>query len=144
MLIRYELEEMIQICIILFTTSLAVSFCTSNIFTLVDNEILKIEDIYLQRFSMVMILFCQLLLTAIIYLFIDTFLFKIKSLRSLLTHKDGTLGQLHAAEYCIHIVLILVLIEMNASLMFEIEYVRDFMVLVPVLQKKLNPSEHGA
>jgi hypothetical protein len=134
MLLRHELEAMLQICLILFIVCMFSSFCTSNLFTLVDNEIMKIENMEVRVFSLVASLFCQLVVTAIVYLFIDTFLFKIKSV----SHKNMSIGELHAAEYCIHIVLILILIEMNSSLMFEIEYVRNYITLVPKFQKTIN------
>ena len=122
-------EEILQICIVLFIISIFASFCMSNIFTLIDIEILKIQDISVQRFAFVIVLFCQLLVTVFIYLMIDIFLFHIKSIRAFTKNSNMSLGQLHAAEYCIHIILILVLIEMNSSLMTEIKYVRKFMTL---------------
>jgi len=126
---RLELEEVFQICGILYIVSIFSSFCISNIFNLIDKKLLEIEDINLQRFAFVAVLFCQLLLTVFVYLFLDIFLFHIKSIRSFFRKNKVSLGELHSAEYCIHIILILVLIEMNESLMYEIDYIRKFMIV---------------
>ncbi len=141
MTIRRNIEEILQLCFVLFIISMFITFCMSNLFGLIDSKIMMIENIDIQRTTITLTLFIQLVITSIIYLLIDKFLYRIKTIRSLLgSHKirdSISLGDSHTAEYCIHIVLILFLIKMNSSLTFEMTYVSNYLTLVdtPVLSK---------
>lgn len=134
MLFRRTFEEIIQICFVLFIISMFATFVMSNIFSLIDRELMKIENINLQRTAVTLVLFIQLVVTAIIYLYIESFLYKIKTIRSLLGSTKArdriSLGESTTTEYCIHIVLLLFLIKMNSSLAFEMYYVSDYLLLV--------------
>ena len=134
MAIRRHIEDIIQICFVLFLISMLATFGMTNIFGLIDAEIVKIENKSLQKFTITIVLFIQLVVTSIIYLLIDKYLHKIKNIRSIMgstkLRDSMSLGQSSTAEYCIHIVLILFLIKINSSLAFEMSYVSKYLNIV--------------
>jgi magnesium-transporting ATPase (P-type) len=117
-----QIFEILQICIILFIFSFFASFCLSNFFGLMDNEIDKIEDKSSKNTAIVFLTFFQLFITCIVYFSADMLLNYIKpwkeTFRKFTGQKyvDIKLGQLNTAEYGLHIILIILLIEMNSSL----------------------------
>lgn len=143
-----EFYEIFQICIILFVVSVFVAFCISNIFIRADEEIDKITDKSSKNAAIIAITFLQLFITAIAYCLADELLHHIrpweeiakdirrmtrKSVESasavVRTSSSTTLGELNIANYGIHIVLLLLLLEMNTSLQNNLHKMADMIIV---------------
>ena len=140
-----KIVEIVQLCLVLFGLSMFVSFVISNFFTwVIDPKIDEISDDNERNVAIVFSTFFQLIVTAIAYFLIDTLLYKItpwfdwfdlfkwnkssnkcavgpgttvkSKLGCLVKPTKRNLKQLETVDYAIHIVLIIMLIEMNASL----------------------------
>ena len=149
-----EFFEIFQICIILFVVSIFVAFCLSNIFIRLDEEIDKITDKSSRNAAIVFITFVQLFITAIAYCLADGLLHSIRPweeiIKDVTARKIGitgsitggytsgytdfsgiTLGELNVANYGIHIVLILLLLEMNTSLKKNLDEMAQMIIIKP-------------
>ncbi len=124
-----DLFEIFQICIILFLIALFVSFCLSNLFGLIDNKIKEIENKDLKNFSIILNTFIQLCITTIIYFYVEKNLHHIRLWKTLLKNvkKKLYIADLETFKYATHIVLIIVLIEMNYSLKYNLYYIKDLL-----------------
>lgn len=135
-----EIIEILQLSVILFFCSLFASFVISSIFTKIDEAVDKIEDSDSRKTAIFFVTFFQLFVTAVAYFLIDTLLSKItpwidiygtyqysKLKKKCITPLDfeskwctkpkkRSLKQLGTVDYGIHIVLIILLVEMNSSL----------------------------
>ena len=107
----------------------------ANFFGLIDKEIDKIQDKSSKNTAVVFITFVQLFLTCLIYFSADILLNFIKPWRETIRKFLGkgyapvTLGQLNTAEYGLHIILIILLIEMNSSLQKNLHKMADFIIV---------------
>ena len=117
--------EILQLSFILFLCALFTAFCMSNLFGLLDEEMKKsLEDHKISHkiydFSKTLEVFLQLFLTAIAYYYIEEFLYYIPSISKYI--KD-TYKEYKTARHVLHIVTIVILIELNSSLQYNIHEV---------------------
>lgn len=131
-MISENLLEILQICVILFLIALFVSFVLTNIFTKIDDEIAKIQDKDTKNFCIILITFIQLCLTTVIYFYVEKYLHHIKLWKSLikdLKHTKMYIADLDTFKYATHIVLIIVLIEMNSSLTYNLHEIANILLI---------------
>lgn len=124
-----EVIEIIQIGTILFLFAMLGSFVISLIFTEIDKKVDEIDDGGTKTLVIFTETYIQLLITAIAYFYIEKIIYWFPSIASILNRRYETYK---SVNYVIHIILIIVLIEMNASLQKGVHY----------LQHKLNVNGH--
>ena len=142
-----NLGYLVLVSLILYIYAILVCFVFSRIFKPIDDSIEEIENEGTRKFSWILIAFVQLVMSAIAYFFIDQFFLHniyIPKKHSILKHnpKEGvfninlksisskmseTLGTLPTTEYAFHIILIVMLIEMNSSLTKELHKVSNIL-----------------
>jgi hypothetical protein len=122
--------ELLQVCLILFLIALFVSYALSNIFTLIDKEIDKVDNIDTKNFCIILTTFTQLCITTIIYFYVEKNLHRVKLWKMLIKDlkRDMYIADLDTFRYAIHIVLIIVLIEMNSSLKSNLHYIGQLLL----------------
>ena len=104
----------------------------SNLFDSANKEIEQIQDRRSKNTAIVFITFLQLFITCIIYLFVDNLLNYIRPWKELVKkffgykHHNYRLGDLNTSEYGLHIILIILLIEMNSSLKHNLHSMAEF------------------
>lgn len=125
-----------------------VSWGLSGVFKFANEDIEDIEDEKSRNFCWVLVAFFHLFLVCIIYFMIDQFLlhnidvpkvFRVFKLnkevgpvvninqKSISATQRETFGTIPTTEYVFHIVLIIILIEMNSSLVDELHHVADIL-----------------
>ena len=131
-----EISEILQICLILFITAMFFSFVLTNIFTLIDEQIAVIENKDTKNFCIILVTFIQLFITTIFYFYIESFLHKIRLwkhiIKSMYSNRKKyklSIADLKAFSFASHIVLIIVLIDMNKSLKKNFEHISDILVV---------------
>ena len=126
-----EIIEIVQLCIILFSISIFVSFSLSNIFSYADIEINKIDRTEYKDLSVILITLLQLIITTICYFYIEKLLHHLHAWKSLNKDmkKQMSITDLQVFKYASHIVLIIVLIEMNYSLKNNLHYIGNMLNL---------------
>lgn len=152
-----KILEIVQLCLVLFGLALFSSFLISNFFTwVVDPKIQEIENSNERNTAIVFSTFFELVVTAIAYFLIDSLLYRItpwidwfdlftwnksvnkckvgpNSIKSKLKcdtkPTKRNLKQLETVDYAVHIVLIIMLIEMNSSLNKNLHKISCMMTL---------------
>ena len=110
----WEVLEIFQLSILLFFCALLGSFLISLPFTELDKAIDHIKDNdTLFMFSKIAETFLQLFVTAVVYFYIEKLVYQFPSISDKLSKRYVAWT---GANYAVHIVLILILIEMNQSL----------------------------
>ena len=114
----YEIIEILQLSVIFFLCSLLASFIINLIFGSIDKSINKREGdksviIFVETFF-------QLVITAIAYFYIEKIIYLFPSIASKL---NKNYESFKSANYAIHIVLIILLVELNSSLKNGIHYI---------------------
>lgn len=117
-----EIIEIIQIGTLLFFFAIFASFIISLIFTEFDKAIDKIEDDNWKTICKFIELYIQLIVTAIAYFYIEKLIYIFPSFASKINKNYPTFK---STNYVIHIVLIILLIEMNESLVSGLHYVSN-------------------
>ena len=117
-----EIIEIFQLCFILFFCAMLGSFILTLIFTEFDKAVDHYEEEDPTSFTVIKFVetFIQLFLTAVFYFYIEKIIYIFPSLAKKLNSKYESFK---VAGYVIHIVLILVLIEMNQSLVNNIHFI---------------------
>lgn len=133
-----KLFELFQLSIILFFSAFFASFIISNFFHyVIDVHVDKIEDRDSKNIAIIFVTLFELFITAFAYLLID------KMIRSLTPWNDlikiyknnhlsiskRNLGELTVTDYGIHIILIVMLLEMNSSLKHNLHGVQDMILI---------------
>ena len=123
--------EMFQLSLTLFLIALFVSFILSNLFNLLDKEMKKSkEDGTLNKSQYTVLktveVFIQLFVVVIAYFYIEKFLYLIPSLAGWIKEAYKSF---RTARHAIHIIMIVILIEFNSSLQYNIHEVGDSLIL---------------
>lgn len=109
-----EIIEILQMSVIMFLLSLGAAFVISNIFTPLDREVEKLSgNKSLYDFVKILVVFIQLVVTALAYYFIDIILHWFPSISAVISSRYETHKVM---EYGIHVILIIILVETNSSL----------------------------
>jgi len=143
-----KISELFQLSVVLFLSSLLAAFIISNFFHhVIDVHIDKLEDNTTDKNAAIIFnTFFQLLVTAIAYWIIDHMIHNMQPWNDLvkafrlkkkgitaLGYSPGlykrNMGSLAITDYGIHIVLIIILVEMNASLMHNLHQVQKIMAV---------------
>lgn len=124
-----EIVEIIQIGTILYFLALGASFLISITFTEFDKTLDKIESENWRTWWKFVEVYIQLLVTAIAYFYIEKVIYMFPSLSNKL---NKNYPSYKSTNYVIHIVLIILLIEMNESLVDGLHFI----------SKKLNITRH--
>ena len=125
------LLEMFQLSITLFLVALLVSFILSNIFNLLDKEMKKAKEnneISKNAYTTLKAIevFFQLFIVVVAYYYIEEFLYKIPSIAGVI--KDAY-NSFKTARHAIHLIMIVILIEFNSSLQYNIHEVGDGLIV---------------
>ena len=118
----YEVVEIFQIGTILFLTAIIVSFVTSCIFTEIDKKIDEIENEHLKTPVKFFETYLQLIIISISYFYVEKIIYIFPSLANQINKNYKTFK---SANYVIHIILIIVLIETNSSMVKGIHFMAD-------------------
>ena len=126
---KYIILEIFQISLILFISALIASFIMSNIFTKLDTVIDENLDYDSTGYTITKFteVFLQLFLTTILYFYLEEMLYYIPSISSFI---KSSYTPYKTAKYAIHIVMIVVLVELNTSLKHGIHYLADKIMIV--------------
>lgn len=120
---RLEILEIIQIGTILFVSAAVVGFLFSLLFTELDKVIEKKvpEDYEKTKFAIKFVeLFVQLLVTAVAYFYLEKFIYIFPSISKKI---NKNYVSYKSVNYVIHIVLIVLLLELNHSLVENVHYI---------------------
>ena len=124
-----EILEIVQLGTLLFFLAIFASFIISIVFTEFDNALDKMEDKNLETFWKFVEVYLQLIVTAIAYFYIEKIVYIFPSVSSKLSKNYPAYK---STNYVIHIVLIILLIEMNESLVDSLHFI----------SKKVNITRH--
>jgi hypothetical protein len=146
----------VLVAIFLYFFAMFISWGLSGIFKFANDDIEHIEDDSTRNFCWILVTFFHLCLVCIIYFMIDQFgLHNINvpkrlqimkentevgsllnvNLKSVSGTQQETFGTIPTTEYVFHIVLIIILIEMNSSLVRELHEVANILSHKPVENK---------
>lgn len=133
----YIIIEIFELCFVLYILCLLISYPLSYIFAEFDKYIVsKVEENKISETGYKTIkyieTFIQLFIIAIVYNYIEDLIYYIPTI----IQRSKTKIQSHTtAQYAIHIVMIVMLIEMNSSLVTNLHYVA---LINPLLDNKAH------
>lgn len=116
-----EVLEIIQVGTIMFMFAMLGAFVLSLIFTEIDKLIDKQENEGLYTTYKFIETYVQLLLTAILYFYIEQIAYLFPSIANMFSK---TYPAYKSINYAVHILLILILIEMNPSLVDGVHFIQ--------------------
>jgi hypothetical protein len=127
----YDTVEIFQLSFILFLCALLGAFIITSIFTEIDDVLETIKIKHNISYSGFVILkfietFIQLAFTAVFYYYIEKTIYFFPSLANKLNHKHVANK---SANFAIHIVLIVMLLEMNSSLINGLHFIANYITI---------------
>lgn len=120
------ISEILQISLFLFIISLTIAYPLSYVFTKFDDMLTsELEKNNLNDTSYKVIkyieTFFQLFISAVLYHYIEEFLYKIP----IFSANVRTFNTYRTASYALHIVMIVLIIELNTSLVNNLHYIAE-------------------
>lgn len=122
---RYIISEIVELSVIMFVVAMFVALVMSNIFIRFDTYLHDqhySEGVY--NFIKFIELLVQLVLTTIVYFYMEEMIRFIPNLT-----KMRKSVPFQTSKYVLHIVMIVILIELNISIKHNLEYISKLMII---------------